>query len=198
MDEIRITADPADNHRCAFVVSIPVLPGGARRFGSAQEAGGSPLAEAIFAVPGVTEVLVSGPAVTVTKSDTAPWQAAGRAVGAAIRAAMQGDTPPIAARDAGADQAADDALYDKVSMALESRINPMVASHGGHVDLIDVQDAVVMLRLQGGCQGCGMASVTLRQGIETTLRQIAPEVKAIVDVTDHASGANPYFASAKK
>ena len=74
----------------------------------------------------------------------------------------------------------------------------MVARHGGAVELIDVQDGVVMLRLGGGCQGCGMADVTLRQGIEATLRQVAPEVRGVVDVTDHATGTNPYFASAKK
>jgi Fe/S biogenesis protein NfuA len=55
-----------------------------------------------------------------------------------------------------------------------------------------------MLRMSGGCQGCGMASVTLRQGIEGMMNQYLPEVKGIVDITDHTSGANPYFASAKK
>ena len=197
MDEIRITAEPADDHRCVFVVSVPVLPAGVRHFGSAEEAAGSPLAEGIFAVGSVSEVLVSGSTVTVTKSDATPWQTAGRAVGAAIRAALQSGAAPIAARNPAAGQAADDALFDKVATIFDTRINPMVASHGGHVDLIDVQDSVVMLRLQGGCQGCGMAAVTLRQGIESTLRQVAPEVKAIVDVTDHASGTNPYYASAR-
>ena len=61
-----------------------------------------------------------------------------------------------------------------------------------------MQDAVVMLRLGGGCQGCGMADVTLRQGIEGMLNQAIPEVKGIVDITDHGAGANPYFAAAKK
>ena len=74
----------------------------------------------------------------------------------------------------------------------------MVARHGGVVELIDVQDAVVMLRLGGGCQGCGMADVTLRQGIEGMLNQYIPEVKGVVDITDHTSGANPYFSAAKK
>jgi Fe-S cluster biogenesis protein NfuA len=198
MEEIRITAEPADNHRCKFLVSVPVLEGGARRFDSPAEAAGSPLAEEIFAIPDVTELLVSGHEVTVTKSDTAPWQAAGKAVGAAIRHALSAGEPAVAPRAAPADPGADEALYQKVSMIFDTRINPMVAQHGGRVDLIDVQDAVVMVRLAGGCQGCGMAAVTLRQGIEGTLRQVAPEVRAIVDVTDHSSGATPFFASAKK
>ena len=197
MEEIRITAEPADDHVCKFVLSTPLLEGGARRFGAAGEAAGSPLAEAIFRVHGVSEVLVSGHTVTVTKTDAGSWQASAKQVGTAIRGALLSGVPPLAPRAVPADPAADDALYAKVSMAFDTRINPMVARHGGHVDLIDVQDSVVLLRLQGGCQGCGMADVTLRQGIETTLRQVAPEVRAIVDVTDHSAGANPYFASAK-
>jgi Fe/S biogenesis protein NfuA len=92
----------------------------------------------------------------------------------------------------------DDSLYERVALLFETQVNPMVARHGGAVELIDVQDGVVMLRMGGGCQGCGMADVTLRQGIEAMLRQDAPEVKGLVDVTDHSSGSNPYFASAKK
>ena len=198
MSEIRITAEPADNHRCKFVVSVPLLEAGARQFASAAEAAGSPLAEALFALPGITQVLVSGHTVTVTKGDTAPWQVTGKAVGAAIRSVLSSGQPPVAEAAGASDPGADDRLFDKVSMIFDSRINPMVAGHGGRVDLIDVQDGIVMLRLMGGCQGCGMADVTLRQGIEATLRQVAPEVRGVVDVTDHARGANPYFASSKK
>jgi Fe-S cluster biogenesis protein NfuA len=198
MPTVGITAEPVDNHSCKFTVSVPVLPGSVRRFTSAEEAAGSPLAEALFRIPEVTELLVSGHAVTVTKRDTAPWQAAGKAVGAAIRAAMESGAPAVAPRAPSTNPADDDALFSKIAMIFDTRINPMVAGHGGRVDLIDVQDSVVMLRLMGGCQGCGMADVTLRQGIEATLKQVAPEVRGVVDVTDHSTGANPYFASAKK
>jgi Fe-S cluster biogenesis protein NfuA len=92
----------------------------------------------------------------------------------------------------------DDELYERVNDLFEQQVNPMVARHGGRVELIDVQESIVLLRMSGGCQGCGMASVTLRQGIEGMLNQHLPEVKGIVDITDHASGNNPYFASAKK
>ncbi len=197
MDEIRITAEPVDNHRCKFTVSHQIVAG-ARHFASAEEAAGSPLAEALFRVPNVSDILIAGTSVTVTKSDTAPWQMAGRAVGAAIRDALQSGVEPLAPAVTPRDAVQDDALFDKVSMIFDTRINPQVAGHGGKVDLIDVQDGIVMLRLMGGCQGCGMADVTLRQGIEATLKQIAPEVRGIVDVTDHESGSSPYFASAKK
>src|SRR5438034_896146 len=202
--DVRITAEPIDNHRCKFVVSEPVHAAGVRRFASAQDAKGSPLAEAIFAVPGagVTEIIVSGNIVTVVKDNAAPWQAVGRAVGSAIRSALTVDVPAVApARKPSPGDASavnDDALYERVAQLFDEQVNPMVARHGGRVELIDVQDAVVMLRMGGGCQGCGMADVTLRQGIEGMLAQHVPEVRGIVDITDHAQGANPYFQASKK
>lgn len=199
--EIRITAEPVDNHRCKFVVSQPLHAAGVRRFASAAEAKGSPLAEAIFAIPagGVTEVIVSGNIVTVVKDNPAPWQAVGKAVGAAIRAAAASGAPAVATKPAPpAGAVDDDALYERVARLFDEQVNPMVARHGGRVELIDVQDAVVMLRMGGGCQGCGMADVTLRQGIEGMLAQHIPEVRGIVDITDHTSGANPYFQASKK
>lgn len=87
----------------------------------------------------------------------------------------------------------DDAIYDMVADIFEHQINPGVATHGGRVELIDVQDGTVYLRMMGGCQGCGMASVTLRQGIETSLRRRIPQLQGIRDITDHASGTSPYY-----
>jgi len=199
--EIGITAEPVDNHRCKFVVSQPLHAAGVRRFASADEAKGSPLAEAIFAIPagGVTEVIVSGNIVTVVKDNPAPWKAVGKAVGAAIRAAAASGAPPVAAKAAPpAGAVDDDALYEQVAKVFDEQVNPMVARHGGRVELIDVQDAVVMLRMGGGCQGCGMADVTLRQGIEGMLSQLVPDVRGIVDITDHTTGSNPYFQASKK
>jgi Fe/S biogenesis protein NfuA len=81
---------------------------------------------------------------------------------------------------------------------LETQINPAIASHGGRADLVAVEEGVAYLRLSGGCQGCGMAAVTLGQGIEVAILDAVPEIERVVDVTDHASGTNPYFESAKK
>jgi Fe-S cluster biogenesis protein NfuA len=197
---IKITAEPIDTHRCKFVVSVPVLAGGVRRFTDASEAEGSPLAEAIFAIPGlaVGELIVSGNIVTVVKQSPTPWPALGKAVGTAIRSALASDVPPVTVSPKPPSEVSDDALYEQVAKVFEEQVNPMVARHGGHVELIDVQDAVVMLRMGGGCQGCGMADVTLRQGIEGMLAQLVPAVRGIVDITDHTSGANPYFQAAKK
>src|SRR3989454_867237 len=147
------------------------------------------------------EVIVSGNLVTVGKRSPAPWPVVGKAVGQAIRAALAGGQPAVTSKPAapaGRGSTTDDALYERVADLFESQVNPMVARHGGRVELIDVQDAVVMVRMAGGCQGCGMADVTLRQGIEAMLHQHVPEVKGIVDITDHTAGSNPYFAAAKK
>jgi Fe/S biogenesis protein NfuA len=80
---------------------------------------------------------------------------------------------------------------------LDTQINPAVASHGGHIELMDVHDDIVYIRFGGGCQGCGMVSVTLNQGVEQAIREAFPEIREIVDVTDHAAGTNPYYQSSK-
>jgi Fe/S biogenesis protein NfuA len=89
---------------------------------------------------------------------------------------------------------ADAPLRDRVQYLLDSEINPMLASHKGRVALDGVdEDGVVYLRFGGGCHGCGMVDVTLKNGIETTLRERIPEVSAVRDATDHATGAAPYI-----
>lgn len=88
-------------------------------------------------------------------------------------------------------------LADRVKQAIDLYVNPGVAQHGGHVTLVDVRDDIVYLQMGGGCQGCGMASVTLSQGIERILREQVPEIAGIQDVTNHSAGDSPYFAAAK-
>jgi Fe/S biogenesis protein NfuA len=89
-------------------------------------------------------------------------------------------------------------LARRVIAVLDREVNPSIASHGGHAELAAVEGATAYLRLGGGCQGCGMASVTLSQGIEVAIIEAVPEINQVVDVTDHASGTNPYFEAAKK
>jgi len=85
-------------------------------------------------------------------------------------------------------------MADRVKQVIDERINPGIASHGGHVSLVEVRENVVYLEMSGGCQGCGMAKVTLQQGIERMLREGVPEISGIVDVTDHAAGATPFYS----
>ncbi|MEE8279491.1 MAG: NifU family protein [Alphaproteobacteria bacterium] len=86
---------------------------------------------------------------------------------------------------------------EAIQRLLEERVNPSVAAHGGHISLVDVKDNTVYIRLEGGCQGCGMADVTLKQGVETEIKRVAPNITAVLDVTDHAGGTNPYFQPGK-
>jgi len=95
------------------------------------------------------------------------------------------------------DKDASEDIKAKVQKILDEMINPAVAGHGGWVDLLDVKENMVYLRLGGGCQGCGMVNVTLKQGIEATLREEIPEVAGVIDQTDHQGGNNPYYQPAK-
>jgi len=89
-------------------------------------------------------------------------------------------------------------VAQRVLQVLEQQINPSIAAHGGRADLVAVEDDSAYLRLSGGCAGCGMAAVTLSQGIEVALRESVPEITRVIDVTDHAAGTNPYYEAAKK
>ncbi len=93
--------------------------------------------------------------------------------------------------------ASDAPLREQVEYWLDAEINPMVAAHGGMVGLEKItEDNDVVLRFGGGCHGCGMVGVTLKQGIEKTLREKISGLGQIIDATDHASGENPYFEPA--
>jgi Fe/S biogenesis protein NfuA len=84
-----------------------------------------------------------------------------------------------------------------VQQILDAEINPAVAMHGGFVTLLDVKDGVAFIQMGGGCQGCGMVDVTLKQGIEVRIREAVPQIREIVDSTDHAGGRNPYYRPSK-
>jgi Fe-S cluster biogenesis protein NfuA len=187
------TASDSDRIR-RFVLedSEPIMGPGRHRFASVEEARGQPVAEAVLSVPGVQEAILEGNSVLVLRREDFTWEQledrVGYAIGAAVSAEAAGD------REApGGEPLDDEAIYRIVERVLERDINPGVAQHGGKVELIDVQDRRVIVRMMGGCQGCGMANVTLRQGIEAQLRRIVPGLAGLVDITDHAGGTNPYF-----
>jgi Fe/S biogenesis protein NfuA len=109
------------------------------------------------------------------------------------------NTPPSADRAAVPETAElTSDLAQRIMAVLDAEVNPSIAMHGGRADLVGVDELTAYLRLSGGCQGCGLARVTLSQGIEVALREAVPELVGVVDVTDHAGGTNPYFESAKK
>lgn len=88
-------------------------------------------------------------------------------------------------------------IRDRVQELIDTSINPAVSGHGGYIELIDVQDTTVYIRMSGGCQGCGAADVTLKSGIERMILEEVPEVTEVLDTTDHASGVNPFYTPSK-
>lgn len=106
------------------------------------------------------------------------------------------NTPPVAPGVATPNLTSDAAKA--VMEVLEEEINPSIAAHGGAAELVSVDDGVAYVRMLGGCQGCGLASMTLNQGIATAIKDRVPEITDVVDVTDHAQGTNPYYTPSKK
>jgi len=199
--EIKITAEVLDSERCKFIVDRPVFrAGGSLQLTSREEAKGFPLAERLFEIENVTGVMLSGNEVTVAKKGTEDWTVIGKKVGQTIRPYLQLEASAIssAVSEVSRDMALEERIRSSVQQVLDSQINPGVAMHGGHVSLLDVKGNVVYIQMGGGCQGCGMATVTLKQGIEKSIRQYVPEVTEILDTTDHASGRNPYYAPSAK
>jgi Fe-S cluster biogenesis protein NfuA len=195
-DEIRISGEPSSSgDRCRFVVDRPLLPDGSAHFQDPDQAARhSPLAAELLALPGVASALIADNVVTVSAAHAVDWSALG--IGNVIRKHLRSGGPSVAPEYFESLPSEGDLKW-AISDLFEREINPAVAQHGGYVELIDVKKNNVYLRLGGGCQGCGAADVTLKQGIERAIRDLAPSVGEILDTTDHASGRNPYYAPAK-
>ncbi len=192
---IRISGEPsAQGDRCKFVVDRPLLPGEAAHFGDMEAAQASALARELLQIPGIESVLIADNTVTPTASYAVDWPALG--IGQIIRRHLASGEPVVSPEYFEAIPAEGDLKW-VISDLLSREINPAVAQHGGYVELIDVKKNNVFIRMGGGCQGCGAADVTLRQGIEKAIRGLVPRVGEILDTTDHASGRNPYYSPSK-
>ena len=144
--EVKIKAVPIDTQRCRFTVDRPVLKDRAVFFPAVGKAAGSPLAEALFALAGVSAVLVSHDTVTVTRTGHGEWPDLARQIGAAIRAQFQSGAEPVGA-EALASMPGEAEIRTRVEHLLETQINPAVGSHGGWVELLGVQGNNVFLQI---------------------------------------------------
>jgi NFU1 iron-sulfur cluster scaffold homolog, mitochondrial len=189
--QIRAEVDRQDIHVCRFTVDRPLLDGSAV-FYTPEEAGTNDLASSLFKLPGIMKVEINNNVVNITQGGAEDWRQLGKRVGTAIRTFIN---PPPEIPEG--DRLPPEHVRMRVQQVLDEMINPGVASHGGFVELLDVQDDNIFIRMGGGCQGCGAADMTLKMGIERLIREQVPQVREILDTTDHGSGTNPYYAPSK-
>jgi Fe-S cluster biogenesis protein NfuA len=195
---VKITAQPSstDPAVCRFTVEVPLFEERWIRIRNRDMAHLSPLAARLFEISQVVAVSFNGNVVLVTKSGPEPWPMIARQIGPAIRAHLASGQPAITSEpeELPKDSAQNLALFDRVKEVIETMINPGVAGHGGFVSLLGVEADTAYIQMGGGCHGCGMADVTLKQGIVQTIRSQVPEILQVLDTTDHAAGQNPYYS----
>jgi len=192
---IRAETSVADPNSCKFTVSMTVHPGGPFFFNTRDQAAGSPLVERLFALAGVTHVLVADNVVTVAKQAAVSWEELRSEVGAVIRTQLLTGVRAIleAPQPAPSGGRSDDEIREVVQALLDRETNPSIAAHGGKISIVEVKDSNLYISMSGGCQGCAASQVTLRQGFELMVRRVAPGIADIIDTTDHRAGSRPFY-----
>ena len=192
---IQAATSLVDPDTCKFTVSRTVHPGGPYFFDDRERAGGSPLVERLFALPGVDYVLIADNVVTVGKEPGASWSGLRSAIGTGLRTQLLTGVPAIlqAPANPSTRERTDAQSRAVVQELLDREVNRSIAAHGGQISIVDVRDGNLFIAMSGGCQGCAASKVTLRQGFEVMLRRVAPEIANIVDTTDHAAGNTPFY-----
>jgi Fe-S cluster biogenesis protein NfuA len=197
-DNITISSevDKRNTAICRFTVNR-TLHIGTASFDKYAQTEQSLLARKLFEIEGITRVQLIGHLLVLSKTPEQEWKELIKHVEEILQAFL------VSGLALSQEQVEDRMMLigrgtkEKVQYLLAHKINPGVAAHAGFVELIDVKDNNVYIRLGGGCQGCGAADFTLRQGIEAILRKEVPEILQVLDVTDHAAGMNPYYRPAK-
>ena len=192
---IRAETSLADPDTCKFIVSRPLHPGGPFFFRNKERAAGSPLGERLFALPGVSNVLIAENVVTLCKEPTASWSGLKAAIGTAIRTQLLTGIPAILEMHArtSAQGRSDAELTMAIQELLDKEVNRSIANHGGKISIVEVKQWKLYITMSGGCQGCASSQVTLKQGFEVMLKRVAPEIDEIVDTTNHAAGKQPFY-----
>ncbi|MBI4056443.1 MAG: NifU family protein [Elusimicrobia bacterium] len=189
---VSVYVHPNNPNTAKFVLSQPLLPKGSAYFQNKESAKGSPLAEKLFQLDQVMTVRLSENTLTLTRTDWENWRPVTEKVSEILRSHILSGQPAVSENVTSSSLSSVE-LKNKVQEIFDTQINPAVAGHGGNIELLDVKDNNIYIKMGGGCQGCGQANATLRQGIEATLRETFPQINEILDVTDHASGTNPYY-----
>lgn len=192
---IQITAEPQTlPYNCLYRVDRNLYVGTIYVSDRAIAEEAVPLAAAIMeAVEGVRGVRISQSEVLVTmNTEPQDWRMVARETGATIRTFLQAGNRAVA-EGAIEKLTGHDEIRLRVQKVIDEQLNPNLASHGGWVEIQASDGVDYYMTMGGGCQGCGSAAATMRQGIETSIRNEVPEAGAIHDATDHAAGLNPYM-----
>jgi len=158
-----------------------------------EEATGLPLAQRLLGITGVVRLQLIGHLLVVTKSSEREWIELTTEIKSVLTEYL------LSSLALTTDQVHDQMMLlgrstrEKIQYLIDTHINPGIAEHGGFVRVVDLNNDIVYLRMGGGCQGCGAADFTLRQGIETIIKGSVPEISQIIDVTNHSDGMNPYY-----
>jgi Fe-S cluster biogenesis protein NfuA len=193
---IRSEVDKRTPEICRFTVNR-TLHIGTASFDNKAQTEQSLLAQKLFETEGITRVQLIGHLLVLTKTPNQDWKELIKRVETILEAFL------VSGFALSQEQVEDRMMLmgrgtkEKIQYLLAHKINPGVAAHAGFVELIDVKDNNLYIRLGGGCQGCGAADFTLRQGIEAIIRKEVPEILQVFDITDHAAGMNPYYRPAK-
>ncbi len=194
-DGIRIKAQPLHANACVFLVDRPVFAGRSIVCTGPENAADAPLAQRLFALDEqVIEVVIHHLTVKVRTHPRVQtdWETFAPRVGAAIREHLESGGPAVSPEFEAAIPS-EEALRAEIDDILESVVNPGIAAHSGRIRLDRVEGNTVYLEMLGGCQGCAASQITLKQGVERLLRDAMPQLGAVLDVTDHAAGNNPYY-----
>ncbi len=194
--DIRIKARVENgNGACTFLVDRPVFENHSAWFPSKRSAAASPLAQSLFEIPGVETVMLHDFTVTVQRTPLrhGDWHHLATEIGNRIRTHLL-EEKPVVDDELLARMPSQEAIRERVQRVIDTEINPGIAGHSGAIRLDRVEGNTVYIEMMGGCQGCAASDITLRQGVHEAFRMAVPEIGAILDVTDHAAGKNPYYA----
>ena len=197
-EQVKIEFGDSDDDTCAVKLDRSVSAGAPAYFGSPEEAQGNSLATCLLAIEELEAVMLQENGITLLKpADGAGWEVIQPQVESALVSHFEelDRTSESAGRDMTPEEKE---LFVRIQNILNAEVNPMVASHGGFIEVLDFKENTAFIHMGGGCQGCGMATVTLKQGVERAIREQVPQVQEILDTTDHAAGKNPYYAPSTK
>ncbi|MGB0953223.1 MAG: NifU family protein [Planctomycetota bacterium] len=193
--KIHITAEPqAIPSNCLFRVDRSLHVGSIYLSDPVWAAEWAPLAAALFdALEDLKGVRISGTEVLISMKETPQdWRTVARNGGAAIRAYLE-QSSEVLKEGAIAALSGHDLMRFQAQKVIDDTLNPGLASHGGWVEIQASEGKDLYISMGGGCQGCGSAAMTMKQGVEVAIRNEVPEVEGIHDATDHAAGVNPYM-----